>query len=112
MARVPIRCSPVSGSRRLGHQSAAGRIFIDATNQPAAPRMAPCPRPARRRRRAGDRPEMNTHGHSRSRSADGYLLIEMLVYISILLMLLAFGYTALYRCINNSVALRHNADDI
>lgn len=42
----------------------------------------------------------------------GYLLIECLVYISVLLILLNVGYSAFYRCIENSVALRRNADDI
>jgi hypothetical protein len=42
----------------------------------------------------------------------GYLLIECLVYMSVLLILLGVGYEAFYRCIQNSVALRRSADDI
>jgi len=45
-------------------------------------------------------------------AARGYLLIEMMVYISVLAVILGFGYAALYRCLNNSAALRYNAEDI
>jgi hypothetical protein len=41
-----------------------------------------------------------------------YLMIEVLIYIGMVFLLLGIGYMAMYRCINNSVALRHNADDI
>jgi hypothetical protein len=39
-------------------------------------------------------------------------LIELLVYIGVLFVLMGIGYTALYRCIENSVGLKHNANDI
>src|SRR5262249_10220196 len=42
----------------------------------------------------------------------GYYLVECLVYISVLFVLLAVSYSALFRCISNSVALRRSADDI
>jgi Tfp pilus assembly protein FimT len=42
----------------------------------------------------------------------GYLLVEMLVYISVLLVILTVGYAAMYRGANSSAALRHNARDI
>ena len=42
----------------------------------------------------------------------GYLLIECLVYILVLFILLGVSYLALFSCINNSVALRRNAEDI
>ena len=42
----------------------------------------------------------------------GYYLIEALVYIAIIAALLGAGYAAMYRCIDSSVALRRNADDI
>ena len=48
----------------------------------------------------------------KSRARHGYLMIEVLVYIGLVFMLLGIGYLAMYRCINNSVALRRNADDI
>jgi hypothetical protein len=48
----------------------------------------------------------------KSRNQRGYLMIEVLVYIGMVFMLLGIGYMAMYRCISNSVALRHNADDI
>ena len=42
----------------------------------------------------------------------GYLIIECLVYIGVLFVLLGVSYLALFRCINNSDALRRNAEDI
>jgi hypothetical protein len=41
-----------------------------------------------------------------------YLLIEVLVYISVIVALLGAGYAAMYRCVDSSFALRRNADDI
>jgi hypothetical protein len=40
------------------------------------------------------------------------LIVECLVYIGVLFLLLGAGYLALDRCIDNSVVLRRNADDI
>ena len=42
----------------------------------------------------------------------GYMMIECMVYIGVLLVLLAVSYVALYRCIDRSVALKRNASDI
>ena len=42
----------------------------------------------------------------------GYLLIEALVYIGVIVALLGVAYAATYRCIDRSIALRRNADDI
>ena len=42
----------------------------------------------------------------------GYLLIEALVYIGVVAALLGVAYAASYRCIDRSIALRRNADDI
>jgi len=42
----------------------------------------------------------------------GYQLIEALIYISVLFAIIGVGYAALYRCIDFSVLLRRNADDI
>ena len=41
-----------------------------------------------------------------------YLMIEALVYIAVVFVLLGAGYAAMYRCVDNSIALRRNADDI
>jgi len=41
-----------------------------------------------------------------------YFLIEALIYIAVLFVLLGVGYAAMYRCIDSSIALRRNADDI
>jgi len=46
------------------------------------------------------------------RKAAGFMLIEALVYIAVVFVLLGVGYEALYRCIDSSIALRRNADDI
>jgi hypothetical protein len=46
------------------------------------------------------------------RCGDGYMLIEALVYIGLLAALLAISYSAVYRSIDRSLALRRNADDI
>lgn len=42
----------------------------------------------------------------------GYLLTEALVYIGLVFLLLGIGSLAMYRCIDNSVALRRNANDM
>jgi hypothetical protein len=42
----------------------------------------------------------------------GYLIIECLVYIGVVFVLLGAGFVMLYRCIDCSVTLRRNADDI
>ena len=48
----------------------------------------------------------------RGRGQRGYLLIEALVYIAVVVTLLGAGYAAMYRCVDSSIALRRNADDI
>jgi hypothetical protein len=40
------------------------------------------------------------------------MLVEALVYIGVLFILVGIGFTAMYRCIDNSVALRRSADDL
>ena len=47
-----------------------------------------------------------------ARSCQGISLVEMLVYMSVLIVIVGVGYTALYRCLDNSNALRRSADDI
>lgn len=46
------------------------------------------------------------------RSQGGYMMIEALVYISLLFVVLGAGYLALDRCMDNSVVLHRSADDI
>ena len=46
------------------------------------------------------------------RQQHGYLLIEALVYIGVVAALLGVAYAAAYRCIDRSIALRRNANDI
>ena len=58
---------------------------------------------------------MNTRPPIHRRACAGnraYLLIEALVYIAAIGVLLGAGYAAMYRCIDSSIALRRNADDI
>jgi len=47
-----------------------------------------------------------------SRGNHAYFLIEALVYIAAVVVLLGAGYAAMYRCLDSSIALRRNADDI
>jgi len=56
--------------------------------------------------RLSHRPESSRAGRR------AYLLIEALVYIGVLTALLGVSYAALYRCIDSSIALRRNADEI
>jgi hypothetical protein len=48
----------------------------------------------------------------RRSAAHAYLIAEALVYLGVLFLLLGVGYVALYRCMDNSIGLRRNADDI
>lgn len=52
------------------------------------------------------------HGVMRLTSDAAIMLIECLVYMSILLILLSVGYAAFYRCMENSLALRRSTDDL
>src|SRR6266404_4655514 len=45
-------------------------------------------------------------------SRDAYMMVEALVYIGVSFVLLGVGLAAMYRCIDNSIALRRNAEDI
>jgi Tfp pilus assembly protein FimT len=47
-----------------------------------------------------------------SMTSSGIMLVEMLVYMSVLLVIIGVGYAALYHCMDNSAALRHSSDDI
>lgn len=55
---------------------------------------------------------MSRHSRARSHTERGYLLIEALVYIAVVLVLLGVAYAAMYRCVDRSRALQRNADDI
>ena len=56
---------------------------------------------------------MKTHLSSPAQSPPAgnraYLMIEALVYIAVVFVLLGAGYAAMYRCVDNSIALRRNA---
>ena len=47
-----------------------------------------------------------------SRRERGYLLTEVLVYIGLVFLLMGIAYAAMSRLVDNSVALRRNADDV
>ena len=49
---------------------------------------------------------------ARTAQDHGFTLIEMLVYMSLLLVLMAVGYAAMYRSMDASTGLRRNASDI
>jgi hypothetical protein len=53
---------------------------------------------------------MNTFVRN-SRRQSAYLMTEALVYMAVVVVLLAVGYLAMDRCINNSIALRRSSDD-
>jgi len=55
---------------------------------------------------------MKTRFQPTAKAGPAYMLIECLVYIGLVFAILGVGYAALYRCINDSIALRRNADDI
>ncbi len=61
--------------------------------------------------RGGTRPYQAGLRGARSRTG-AYLLIEALVYIAVIGVVLGAGYAAMYHCIDSSIALRRNADDI
>jgi len=42
----------------------------------------------------------------------GYMLVECLVYISVLMILMGLGFAAFYSCWDKSKSLRYHADDI
>ena len=46
------------------------------------------------------------------RKVEAIQLIEALVYIAVVFVLLGVGYGAFYQCMDSSIALRWNADDI
>lgn len=48
----------------------------------------------------------------RDAARSAYMLTEVLVYIGLVFVLLGIAYAAMYRAVDNSVALRRNADDI
>ena len=49
---------------------------------------------------------------SRSKIQGGFSLVELLVYMSVMVVLLGVGYVALYRSMDTTIALRRNGDDI
>lgn len=55
---------------------------------------------------------LSTSRRLSSKYASAYMLIEAMVYVGALFVLLGAGYAAVYRCIDRSVALRRNAEDI
>jgi hypothetical protein len=66
----------------------------------------------RRRGRAGGDVEMKLRLSIRPLGQDAFTLIEALVYMSLLLVLMALGYMAMYRSMDASTGLRRNAADI
>jgi hypothetical protein len=55
---------------------------------------------------------MKTWSTSDQRTGAGYMLIEALVYIGLVVVVLGTGYAVMFRCVENSVVLRRNAQDI
>ena len=55
---------------------------------------------------------MKTWRTSDKRRGAGYMLVEALVYIGLVVVVLGTGYAVMYRCVENSVVLRRNAQDM
>lgn len=49
---------------------------------------------------------------NRTRALRAYLLMETLVYMGVVGIILGVGFVAMYRCVDNFVVLRRDADDI
>ena len=56
--------------------------------------------------------ECRRQNEGRRSAIRGFQLIEALVYIAVIFVVLGAGYEALYRCMDSSITLRRNADDI
>ena len=54
----------------------------------------------------------STHYPHPSNAANGYTLIEMLVYMSVAFLILAFASAAMYKSMDASAGIRRNANDI
>ena len=83
-ARV-ISCKPPSAAR----QSAVANVAVPAHAKLRRPRFP-----------------------ARCSTRSGYMLVECLVYISVLMILLGLGFAAFYSCWDKSKSLRYHADDI
>ena len=55
---------------------------------------------------------MKTRSISYQRRGAGYMLVEALVYIGLVVVVLGTGYAVMYRCVENSTVLRRNAQDM
>jgi type II secretory pathway pseudopilin PulG len=55
---------------------------------------------------------MNLRSSRQPREHEAFTLIEVLVYMSMLMVIIALGYTAMYRSMDASSGLRRNASDI
>ena len=55
------------------------------------------------------KPRLKSHARRTQRA---YLLTEALVYLSVVAVILSVGCVAMYRCIDNCIVLRRNANDI
>jgi len=55
---------------------------------------------------------MKTRTISFQRRGAGYMLVEALVYIGLVVVVLGTGYAVMYRCVENSTVLRRNSQDM
>src|SRR5437899_3228588 len=56
--------------------------------------------------------DRSIHSHRNVSPTSGILMIECLVYIGVLFALVGLDFVMFYRCVDSSVTLRRNADDI
>ena len=104
----------VGQASRLPHRaSRPGCLLRGREALPTGATPAPLPKQLRPRSEGqGAKGEIGMGRIGNPGSERGYLLAECLVYLSVVFVLLGSGYVALYRCMDNSVALRRSADDI
>lgn len=79
--------------------------------KPSRP-STPTPHPSLLASLFGLRPRHPALRTPHSAPEGGYLLIEALAYIAVVFVVLGVAYAALYRCMDHSIALRRNTDDI
>ena len=92
-----------------------GRFILTVQPDMVRLRWQPARQGPRRPRHPRGHPKMKTqplHLGDTPPGQRGYLLIEALVYIAVVVTLLGVAYAAMYRCVDRSFALRRNADDI
>src|SRR5664279_790356 len=121
MAGISGRHQLLPGLSCGSAKSAAGPFPVHTDGQAPVPRVDPFGTKRRRKYFEGNNSEMKigiqlsapVRRHSRGRnSRSGVLLVECIVYISVVTVLLGVGMAVFWKCWDGHNALRRNADDI